>query len=205
MASTQFRNRVRRFLGAAIVALVASPAFAQVSGFSFALVNPVQIGGAGTPVVFTGVFNNSTANNIYLNALSFDVAPGSSNTSFANNANFILDDTLFFDNQAANLNANATTGTFFLTPGQTATFNIFSLTALPNTPAPSFYDAQVTVRGGTSTGDAELDAVIATLNLQPVPAPPSWMSLPVGAGIAGLMGVVRRRRTRGSAIPSAAV
>jgi len=80
---------------------------------------------------------------------------------------------------------------FFLTPGQSATFDIFSV-FIPVGTAQGTYGGFFEILGGADGG---ANNILGTVNFSvaATPEPSSFMLL--GSGLAGLVGVVRRKRS----------
>lgn len=180
------RSSARMAMIAAATLSLSVPVLAQA--LSFSIVNSTQAGNPGDILTFRGLFTNNLTTNLYLNSIAF---PDGNLTD----GTFSLDSSLFFTNVETNLNFDSANNAFFLAGGQTEEFDIFTV-GLPTNAVPgTVRSGNVSIQGGGPNDNDELARALATASvLQPVPAPPAWMSLPVGAGIAGLMGVVRRRR-----------
>jgi hypothetical protein len=80
---------------------------------------------------------------------------------------------------------------FFLTPGQSATFDIFSVAIPVGTPLGT-YGGFFEILGGADGGAND---VLATANFSVVATPEPSSLMLLGSGLAGLVGVVRRKRS----------
>jgi hypothetical protein len=149
-------------------------AAAHADTITFTLDNPTQIisGQAGGTLTYevTVTAPPSNSADVFLNGDSANVGVGLS-----------LDDTDFF--------ANAP---FFLAPGDTDTFDEFTVT-VPAGTTPGIYSGFFEVLGGAD-GNAgnPLGTVDFVTNVTPEPG--SFVLL--GSGLVGLVGVVRRKRAR---------
>jgi hypothetical protein len=157
----------------ALVTIGLSSAAAFADTVTFTLSTPTQyLGGTAGGTVTYDVTATASASNgadVFLNGDSFNVG-----------APLTLDDTDFF--------ANAP---FFLAPGDSDTFDMFTVT-VPAGTMPGNYSGFFTVLGGADGGAGN---ALGTVNFVTTVTPEPGSFILLGSGMAGLVGVVRRKRS----------
>lgn len=161
------------FLGLALSLAGLRPAHAQLS---FTL-SPTTVNVTSTSTLtFTGTLTNNGAANLFLNGDTYSFsAPGAS-----------LDDNDFFNNFPG-----------FLTPSQSITMPIFTISLTSLLPANSSYPGTFTILGGAN-GNALNNLASQSFRLTAPPSVPEAGTLPaLAAGLAclTLLAVVQRRRS----------
>jgi hypothetical protein len=148
-----------------------SSAAAYADSITFTLNNAHQYGDPGSTLTYTATVFAPAGNtgNVFLNADSFNVANP-----------VTLDDTDFIFNAP-----------FFLSPGQSATFDIFTLSLPLGIPVDVTYFGSFTILGGVDGGASD-GLGSQDFSATVTPEPSSFMLL--GSGITGLIAVVRRKR-----------
>jgi hypothetical protein len=156
-----------------LLAIGLSPVAAHADTVTFTLTNPTQyVGGAAGGTLTYEVTASAPGGNgaaVFLNGDGFNVGLPPT-----------IDDSDFF--------ANAP---FFLNPGDSATFDMFTVT-VPAGTTPGNYSGFFTVLGGA---DGSSSDVLGTVEFVTVVTPEPGSFILLGSGLAGLVGVVRRKRS----------
>jgi PEP-CTERM motif len=159
------------------LAIGAMPA-ALADSLNFALIQSALSAPPGNTLTFAATVSAPITNgaDIYLNGDSYYLST------------LVINDNDFF--------ANAP---FFLAPGHSSTFDIFTVRIPAGTPVatyPGFFEILGGASGSASNtlGNVDFSVTVTPDSVTATPEPSSFMLL--GSGLAGLAGVVRRKRSR---------
>jgi PEP-CTERM motif len=167
------KNKLTLAVMTALLAIGLSSATAYADTVTFTLSNPTQyVGGAAGGTVTYDVTATASASNagaVFLNGDSFNVG-----------APLTIDDTDFFADSPLSM-----------APGEVDTFNLFTVT-VPAGTTPGNYSGFFSFLGGA---DGNAGDGLGPVNFVTTVTPEPGSFLLLGSGLAGLVGVVRRKRS----------